>query len=99
MAAPKSKSPESSNKQFSPLVVLTKFPKRLTFTVFMVFVLTAIFSVWIWAAFRRGDMSWYTVGLPLIFVGMLVNFIHPEEEWQYTPWQEATQKYEKNIYD
>jgi cbb3-type cytochrome oxidase subunit 3 len=65
----------------------------------MTLLLTILFTAWIWMALRRGDMPWYTVSLPLIFIGLLATLLQPEEEWQYTPWQDATQKYEKNIYD
>lgn len=80
-------------------VVLTKYPARNAFTLFITIALTALFAAWIWAGLRRGDMPWFAIGLPLIFIGLLTSFLQPEEQWNYTPWQETTQKYEKNIYD
>lgn len=80
-------------------VVLTKYPARKAFLLVITCVLTVLFTLWIWAGMKRSDMPWIAIGLPMIFIGMLANFLQPEEEWNYTPWQETTQKYEKNIYD
>lgn len=80
-------------------VQLVRYPKRLYFNIFITIVLTVLFSGWIWANLQLKTVPWYIIGLPLIFIGMLTNFLQVEEEWQYTPWQNATQKYEKNIHE
>lgn len=80
-------------------VQLVRYPKRLYFNIFITVILTALFSGWIWANLQLKVVPWYVIALPLIFIGMLTNFLQAEEEWQYTPWQNATQKYEKNIYE
>jgi hypothetical protein len=80
-------------------VVLVKYPARRAFSLIVAVVLIVLFTAWIWAALKRGDMPWYAIGVPLVFIGLLTSFLQPEEEWLYTPWQETTQKYEKNIYD
>ena len=80
-------------------VQLVRYPKRLYFNIFIAMILTALFTGWIWANLQLKTVPWYVIALPLIFIGMLTNFLQVEEEWQYTPWQNATQKYEKNIYE
>jgi hypothetical protein len=89
-----------SNSDESKYVRLLIHSKRRAFTVFTTVALTFLFSTWVWAnlAQKRGD-QWFMIALPLIFIGLLTNFILPVEEWNYGPWQDSTQKYEKNIYD
>ncbi len=89
----------SASTSVSPLVTLVRYPARKFFTISVTIGLTALFSAWIWTALRRGDMPWYAIAAPVVFLGLLSTILQPEEEWVYTPWQEATQKYEKNIYD
>jgi cbb3-type cytochrome oxidase subunit 3 len=80
-------------------VTLTKYPARNVFTLIVTVLLTILFAAWVWAALRRGELPWYAIALPMIFIGVLTTLLQPEEEWNYSPWQDATQKYEKNIYD
>lgn len=80
-------------------VVLTKYPQRLMFLLTISGIMTVLFCAWTWAALRQATMPWYVIGMPMVFIGLLTNFLQPEEEWNYTPWQQSTQKYEKNIYD
>lgn len=81
-------------------VKLNIFPKRRAFILIVCGMLTFLFSSWIWAnlAQKRGD-HWFMIALPMIFLGLLTNFLPPVEEWSYGPWQDSSQKYEKNIYD
>lgn len=81
-------------------VKLTLYPKRRLFNLAITGILILLFSTWIWAnlAQKRAD-HWFLIGLPMIFLGLLTNFLMPVEEWSYGPWQDASQKYEKNIYD
>lgn len=80
-------------------VALIRYKGRRMFSVFLTVVLTGVFSGWIWVGLRSHDMAWYSIALPMVFIGLLTLVLQPEEEWTYTPWQESTQKYEKNIYD
>jgi hypothetical protein len=84
----------------SKYVTLNIYSKRRVFTLMVTIILTLVFSSWIWGnlAQKRGD-HWFMIALPLIFIGLLTNFLLPVEEWSYGPWQESTQKYERNIYD
>jgi hypothetical protein len=84
----------------SKYVALNIYAKRRAFTIFLCLLLTFLFSSWIWGnlAQKRGD-HWFVIGLPMIFIGLLTNFLLPVEEWSYGPWQDSTQKYERNIYD
>jgi hypothetical protein len=100
MAAGKKKKGQKKDVgSFDTHVVLYQYPARRAFLLMVTVVLSLLFAIWLWACMRKGDVPWYLIGLPMIFIGMLANFIQPSEEWQYTPWQAATQKYEKNIYD
>lgn len=78
-------------------VQLVTYPAKKVFNVFITIVLTLIFTAWIWAHIQRDTVPWYVIALPLVFIGMLTTLLQDEEEWQYTPWQNATQKYEKNV--
>jgi hypothetical protein len=80
-------------------VQLATYPARKYFNAFITVVLTIAFTGWIWANLQRKTVPWYVIAIPIIFIGMLTNFLQDEEEWQYTAWQNSTQKYEKNIYD
>lgn len=88
---------KGSADKFETKVQLLVFPRRLYFNIFITMVLTAIFSGWVWINLQQKTVPWYVIAIPMIFIGMLTNFLQTEEEWQYTPWQNATQKYEKNI--
>ena len=81
-------------------VKLNIYPKQRAFTLIVFCLLTFLFSSWIWAnlAQKRGEY-WFMIALPMIFVDLLTNVLPPVEEWSYGPWQDASQKYEKNIYD
>jgi fatty acid desaturase len=87
------------NKEIVTHVRLLKYPAKKAFSVFVTGVLTVFFAAWIWAGLRKGNIPWYAMAVPMVFVGLLTTLLQPEEEWEYTPWQEAPQKYEKNIYD
>jgi hypothetical protein len=84
----------------SKYVTLNIYTKRRAFTLFLCVLLTLLFSSWIWGnlAQNRGS-HWFWIGLPMVFIGLLANFLLPAEEWSYGPWQDSTQKYERNIYD
>jgi len=90
---------EKDAKILGTHVTLIKYPGRLFFSLFVSLIMTVGFAAWIWAGLRNESMNWLTIGLPLVFIGLLTNVLQPEEEWTYTPWQETPQKYEKNIYD
>jgi hypothetical protein len=81
-------------------VKLNMYPKRRAFIILICSLLTFFCSSWIWINLtqKRAD-HWFIISLPMIFVGLLTNFLAPAEEWKYGPWQESSQKYEKNIYD
>lgn len=81
-------------------VKLVIYKKRKWFTLFVCLAMTIGFTMWIWAnlAQKRGD-HWFVIALPLIFLGLLTNFLQPVEEWSYGPWQDSSQMCEKNIYD
>jgi hypothetical protein len=91
---------KATNGDDAKYVKLLVHARRRAFVIFTTAILTALFSSWIWInlAQKRGD-HWFLFSLPLIFIGLLANFVQPVEEWSYGPWQEATQKYEKNIYN
>ena len=94
----KTKAATAVHDKSNPYVTMVKFPQRRVFLILVCILLTALFSIWIWANLHQNrNAPWAVIALPMIFIGMLANFVMPTEEWQYTPWQEATQKYEKNI--
>ena len=81
-------------------VKLLYYPKRRVFTLTVSTILTVLFSSWLWINLQQknGD-HWFMIGLPMIFLGLLTNFLQPDEEWSYGPWQDASQKNERNIYE
>ena len=95
------KNPKASDGQMdSTSVKLIRHRGRMAFTILATMVLTFVFFLLIVSGTSgRVGIAWYALSVPIIFLGLLTNLLQPEEEWQYTPWQQATQKYEKNIYD
>jgi hypothetical protein len=81
-------------------VKLLSFPKRRAFTLTVCMILTVLFSAWIWVNLQQKNGGhWFILSIPMIFFGLFTNFLPPDEEWSYGPWQDASQKYERNIYD
>lgn len=99
MAKGKAKEVQVNSQSFVTHVRLIKYPARRFFSVTVTLVLTVFFAAWIWAGLRKGNIPWYAMALPMVFVGLLTTLLQTEEEWEYTPWQDAPQKYEKNIYE
>lgn len=80
-------------------VKLLYYPKRRAFTMTICSLLTLFFSSWLWINIQQKNGHWFMVALPMIFLGLLTNFLPPDEEWSYGPWQDASQKNERNIYE
>lgn len=81
-------------------VKLLYYPKRRMFTLTVCSILTVLFSSWLWANLQqKNGVHWFVISLPMIFLGLLTNFLPPDEEWSYGPWQDSSQKNERNIYE
>lgn len=89
----------STNLKSEKFVSLLIYPKRRWLVIFLTALLAAIFSIWIAKFLLQNKSSWVLVGVPMTLIGLLTVFLPPSEEWSYLPWQDASQKYEKNIYD
>ena len=93
----KGKESLSSDLKYVKLIV---YPKRRAANIMICLLLTILATFWIDFHFLKAHVSaWQAIALPIILLGSLLVFLLPTEEWSYGPWQDASQKYEKNIYD
>ena len=81
-------------------VSLKVFGKRRIFLIFMALAMTGFFGFLLAHNVTKDHNElWLHAGLPIIGLGLLGMLLPLSEEWNYLPWQDATQRCEKSTYN
>lgn len=84
----------------SKYVTLRTYGKRKVFVMFVTIAASIFFGVvFNTSVFRDGEEMSGGVVAAIVVTCFAMIFLPLTEEWQYTPWQDACQKCEKDTYD
>jgi hypothetical protein len=92
MAKRKKNTPINSNTtRYAQILILKSRRNRimvafcLMLLTFMSILMTHIFS----------NLSWMSITLPIIAIGLLGLLVPQSEQWEYKPWQDRPERHEK----
>ena len=81
------------NKYYSHLIV----NKKSRFSLFIIVGVTTVITGYILANAINANITWTALLIPIAIIGTGLIAYPMTEHWVYEPWQNAPQKYEKNL--